>query len=157
MAAALLLAALAAWRPFPSPPTPRGGTPAAKLKQMPPSPPDPRPLAAVRAEDNAWRSGRRVGGRVEGAPQPRAAVPPATSPAVTAAVAVAALLLACRLLLGGADGGEYYVYSSSSSSLTVLDEEGRPRTETRTASSFRTNVRGLTSEDIVEPRWLAFP
>ena len=105
--------------------------------------------AEAPAAASAKPSGRRLGGKTEvelNPPVPSSA--PAQSPVRTLGLAVGALVLALALLSslrGGGGGSDLYYYSSSvsTSSVTRLDEGGRPVVETRTQRSERTNLKGL--------------
>ena len=94
------------------------------------------------ADEGKRMSGGRLGGRAPGE-LPEAGTETDDLGKLGALAAFAALVLAGRALLGG-PSEQYYVFTSSSTSVTVLDESGRPRTEEQKSSSFRTNVPGLT-------------
>ena len=96
-------------------------------------------------------SGGRLGGRLPDLDEPvpqREPTPAKSGAGIGGPVAsLIALFLASKLLLGIGGGEEYYVYTSSSSSVTIIDENGQPRTQSEQSSSFRTNIPGLTSPD----------
>ena len=100
---------------------------------------------------DAARTGGRVGGRVEAATPPTPPSPPPAAPLLAPwqlGLRAAALLVGLWIgsaLFGGGPSMTTYTFSSSYSETVVRADggDGEPTLETRSQSSFSTNVPGL--------------
>ena len=110
----------------------------AQARCMPPALCSPEKLEPPPNEERRT-TGRRIGGAVRKDEQPENS----SSPAPVGALGIILALFLLKGFLFPADSYQYTVSSFSTTTVRTDDGSGQPQYETRTESSFNTNIPGL--------------